>query len=281
MSEYGLPALYAVFLWWSATGLVLLLDGLPRSTFRWTLLGATAVSGAALFGLARTSAETSVGSAYVAFTCGVLVWGWHEVTFLTGWLTGPRKTACARGCRGWRHFGHGIQAILYHELAIILAAAVVVWLTWGAPNQVGVWTFMILWGMRQSAKLNLFLGVRNPGVEFLPEHLKYLGGFFTTRPMNLLFPVSVTAATAMLTLILKRALEADASPFEVAGLALAASLMALAVLEHWFLVLPLPSESLWSWGLGSRASRKPPLPTRPPDCDPPAKLAPALILPKD
>ena len=28
----------------------------------------------------------------------------------------------------------------------------------------------------------------------------------------------------------------------------------LAVLEHWFLVLPLPSEALWSWGLRSRAS---------------------------
>jgi hypothetical protein len=29
--------------------------------------------------------------------------------------------------------------------------------------------------------------------------------------------------------------------------------MALAVLEHWFMVLPLPFEALWRWGLRSRA----------------------------
>ena len=29
--------------------------------------------------------------------------------------------------------------------------------------------------------------------------------------------------------------------------------MALAILEHWFLVLPLPAAALWNWGLKSRA----------------------------
>jgi hypothetical protein len=27
--------------------------------------------------------------------------------------------------------------------------------------------------------------------------------------------------------------------------------MGLAILEHWFLVLPLPSEKLWKWGFKS------------------------------
>ena len=27
---------------------------------------------------------------------------------------------------------------------------------------------------------------------------------------------------------------------------------ALALLEHWFMVLPLPSEKLWDWGMRSR-----------------------------
>jgi len=30
--------------------------------------------------------------------------------------------------------------------------------------------------------------------------------------------------------------------------------LALAVLEHWFMVLPLPSEKLWHWAMG-RARR--------------------------
>jgi len=25
------------------------------------------------------------------------------------------------------------------------------------------------------------------------------------------------------------------------------------VVEHWFMVLPLPSQALWNWGLRSRA----------------------------
>jgi hypothetical protein len=29
--------------------------------------------------------------------------------------------------------------------------------------------------------------------------------------------------------------------------ALSVSLLGLAVIEHWFMVLPLPSERLWSW----------------------------------
>ncbi len=32
----------------------------------------------------------------------------------------------------------------------------------------------MLWAMRQSAKLNLFLGVRNLSDELLPPHLRYL-----------------------------------------------------------------------------------------------------------
>ena len=31
--------------------------------------------------------------------------------------------------------------------------------------------------------------------------------------------------------------------------AFAATLMALAILEHWFLVLPIPAETLWAWSL--------------------------------
>ena len=40
MVQYGLPVLYALFVWWFSTGLIIYLDGLPRSTYRWTMLGA-------------------------------------------------------------------------------------------------------------------------------------------------------------------------------------------------------------------------------------------------
>ena len=49
--------------------------------------------------------------------------------------------------------------------------------------------------MRESAKLNLFLGVRNLSEEFLPAHLAYLQSYFRRRSMNMLFPFSVTVST--------------------------------------------------------------------------------------
>ena len=257
MADYGLPVLYALFLWWFSTGLVLYLDGLPARTYRWSMLGASALLGAALYGLARSGADASVGGAYVAFTCGLVIWGWHEISFLMGYVTGPRRTPCSEGCRGWRHFVHATQTILYHELAIAATAAALVALTWDEENQVGTRTFVILWGMRLSAKLNVFLGVPNLSEEFLPEQLQYLKSYLKKKPMNLLFPVSVTVSTVIAALLVRSALAADASAFEVAGFVFLAALLALAILEHWFLVLPLPDAALWSWALRSRSEPAP------------------------
>lgn len=257
MSDYGLPVLYALFVWWFSTGAIIYLDGLPQRTFRWSMLGATLVFAASIYGLWVTSADGSVAGAYIAFTCGLLAWGWQEISFYMGFVTGPRKDVCPEDCRGWRHFVHAIQTSLYHELAIIASAAVVVWVTWGGENQIGMWTFMVLWWMHQSAKLNVFLGVRNLNEDFLPDHLEFLKGFLTKKPMNLLFPVSVTVSTVIAVALVEEAIAPGATAFEVAGFTFLATLMALAILEHWFLVLPLPSAALWQWGLRSRKPGKP------------------------
>ena len=256
MLQYGLPVLYALFVWWFSTLAVIFLDNLPRHTFRWSLLGGTLLFGIGLYGLASSSADASVRGAYQAFTFGLLVWGWQELSFYTGYVTGPRRHACDAGCSGWRHFGHALQVSLYHELAIIASVAAIVWLTWGQPNQIGTWTFVVLWWMHESARLNVFLGVRNVNEEFLPEHLKFLRSFLTTRPMNLLFPISVTVSTVIAALLFQRAFTADASAFDTAGYTFLGAMMTLAILEHWFLVLPLPAAELWRWGLRQRDARR-------------------------
>ena len=87
--------------------------------------------------------------------------------------------------------------MLHHELALLLLGALLVALTWHAPNHGALVTFTILWVMRQSAKLNVFLGVRNLNESFLPVHLEYLQSYFRRRAMNLLFPFSVIAGTAV------------------------------------------------------------------------------------
>jgi putative photosynthetic complex assembly protein 2 len=39
---------------------------------------------------------------------------------------------------------------------------------------------------------------------------------------------------------------------DIVGFALLSALSALALLEHWFMVLPLPDEKLWRWMLAER-----------------------------
>ncbi len=248
MALYVTPAAFALAVWWFSTGVIVYLNNLPPRTFRWSMAGGSLIAAAALYRLHVSSGLATPAAAYTAFTCGVLVWGWHEMAFFMGLLTGPRRTACPHGCGGWAHFGHGIQACLDHELAIIISAVAVLWATLGAPNQVGLWTFMILWGMRQSAKLNVFLGVRNLNEEFLPAHLMFLKSFMKRRPMNALFPVSIVLGTWITAILVAHAGEAQ-TRFQSVGLTFLITMLALGVIEHWFLVLPLPFARIWGWWL--------------------------------
>ncbi len=255
MSSPWIAIGFAVFMWWFCTGIVLLLDNLPRTTFRWSLFLSSALGVAALFGLAHTASQDTLAGAYCAFTCALLVWGWHELTFLTGWITGPRRTALPPGVEGWARFRAAVGAILWHELAILAVGALIVAMTWGQINQVGTLTFVLLWVMRVSAKLNLFLGVRNLSEEFLPQHLAYMASYFRRRPMNALLPWSVIGGIAWVTVLVVGLQTPGASPAAVVGTVLVATLLVMAVVEHLLLVLPLPSTALWRWAMRRQASR--------------------------
>lgn len=271
MLNVALPVLFAVFVWWFSTGIVLLLDGLPRTTFRWSHLLSTLLGLGAFVGLAHTAPQTTPAGAFCAFTCALLLWGWHELSFLTGWVTGPRQHAADPGTHGWQRFVQAVQAILWHELAILASGLLVVAITWGAANQVGTQTFAVLWVMRISAKLNVFLGVRNLSIELLPPHLSYLASFFRKRAMNLLFPVSVSASTVVAVWMVNEALDSAAGSARAIGLLLVATLLWLAILEHWLLVLPLQATALWQWAMrnrdGAAAAQPEPLVIAPMDSD--------------
>lgn len=249
-------AVYTVFVWWFSTGVILYLNGLPKPSFKWTMSAATLVLAAALYALQMTSTVTEPWAAYCAFTSAVLVWAWQEIGFLLGYVTGSRRSDCPMGARGWRRFGYAAEAILYHEMALV-ALALLVWLmTRGGENQIGLWTYLVLWAMRQSAKLNVYFGVRNLNVEFLPLHLRYLQTYFTSRPMNAFLPFSVMVATIVAVPIWEAVAAATPGSFSAAGLTLVAMLLSLAILEHFFLVIPLPFEALWKWGLRSRVANQ-------------------------
>ena len=130
-----------------------------------------------------------------------------------------------------------------------MAVALAIWGLCGkAVNNWGLCAYLLLWAMHLSARLNVFLGVRNVSEEFVPAHMAVLKSFLTRKSMNLLFPFSVTAATIGAVLLFQQAFSADLEA-ERAGWSLLAALAALAVFEHWMLMLPVPVEKLWKWSL--------------------------------
>ena len=60
-------------------------------------------------------------------------------------------------------------------------------------------------------------------------------------------PLSVTGSTIACALLFGETSAAGADAFRAVGFTLLGTLMALAVLEHWFMLLPLPFEAPW-WG---------------------------------
>jgi putative photosynthetic complex assembly protein 2 len=203
----------------------------------------------ALCGLSVTANDTSIGAAYMAFSCIIFLWGAQEIAFLSGWLTGPRAEPCPPDAKGFVRLSYALQAIIYHEISLLSCGAVVAAMTLNTENQVGLWTYVALWVLRQSAKINLFLGVPVTNDELMPDAVQFLKTYFARKPVSAFFPLSVTLATAVLVVMIQRIVEVATTPFEVVGLTLVSTLFALGVVEHWFMLLPLPAMTLWSWGI--------------------------------
>ncbi len=250
MSSPWIAALIALFLWWFATGAILMIVKRTERAGGAAPGRAAIVSlpllGAGLAGVVVSAGDPTVAGAYHAFLSALAVWGWIELAFLTGAVTGPNRHPCPPRTPEWERFVRAWGTIAYHEMLLAATLALLLWLSADAVNIFGFWTFAVLFFARISAKLNLFFGVPKINVEFLPETLSHLPSHFRTARMNALFPVSVTALTFAAGCWVERLVEVD-DPGQQVGFALLVALTALALLEHWFMVLPLPDEKLWRW----------------------------------
>jgi len=254
LSPVVIALLAAVLLWWFSTGAILVAvrlaeRGGKRAGFRATLFGLPLlIVGGWVF--PATLSDPSLMGVYGAFLSILALWGWVELAFLTGTVTGPHEEPLPPNRPGWERFLRAWSTIAYHEVVLTLLFAFVVLSSFSAENMVGTYTFLILYFARISAKLNLFLGVSQVNTEFLPRHLEHLGSHFKIARMNWFFPVSITALTFALACWIERLITAETVSNQ-AGFALLAGLTALALLEHWLLILPLPDAKLWRWMLPS------------------------------
>jgi putative photosynthetic complex assembly protein 2 len=150
-------ALFSVLSWWLGTGAILWLVRLPASTFRWSMFGLSFLLGLSLWTAAISMRSHTVLNAYIGFVSVIAMWSWHEMAFLTGWLTGPRRVVLDDGLNLRERFIQSFQVLLHHELALVFNFGVLLALQQGQPNHMALCTFALLWCMRLSAKLNLFL----------------------------------------------------------------------------------------------------------------------------
>jgi putative photosynthetic complex assembly protein 2 len=257
----GLPILFATFVWWFSTGLILGLSLLPGVSRGMIMFGATVTLAVALMVLRLWSVDSSVAAVYVTFTAALMVWAWIEVAFLTGYVTGPSLEPCPPNAKGVDRFLRALATLLWHEVAILVGFALVIFFGWGVGGFTAVAAYAILLAMRMSVKINIFLGVPHAPYAFLPSHLRHLGSYFRTRPVTAFFPLSIICAS-VLTGYLSYLAYASTSVSEATSFALLATLAAFALLEHWFLALSVASENLWRWVLPAHKSmpQTPPAP---------------------
>jgi putative photosynthetic complex assembly protein 2 len=251
LAAFLMPAGAVIAAWWIGTAAIMRLDRLPRRSFPFSVAAGCvlAITGALLVAFSNEAA-TSHG-AYAGFVGTLLIWSCVEIAFLTGAVVGPRRLPCPPAT-GVVRFSLAVQAILYHEIALVAAGILVVGASWGGANLTAIWCFAVLWSMRASAKLNLHFGVPNLGEELLPDHLRYLGSYFSRGPVSPLFPVTVGLAVLVAMPLWKSAYDHGAAGFDGAQAVIVATLLTLAIAEHLFMILPIPQSLLWGGGVPDR-----------------------------
>ncbi|MEM7781064.1 MAG: putative photosynthetic complex assembly protein PuhE [Pseudomonadota bacterium] len=261
-SGHIVPFIVTVAIWFMATGLIALsvadgADHRGRSTFRRSVVlgGVGGIIG--LVAILFAMQSVSVAAVYTAFAGALLVWGWHEIGFLTGAAAGPRRTPCPPDARGLSRFLQASSTVIHHEVALALTALMLISLSWNAPNQIGAIVFVVMFGLRLSSKINLFVGVPNSTTEMLPTHLDYLKSYFGHNRMTVLLAVSIIAILALSGYFADLAMASPAGSPEMIGASLLTALCLLGALEHVFLALPFRDGMLWGWALPDRGSQRP------------------------
>lgn len=250
LAEHGLPLLAVAALWFASTGLLLWLGSRPATTFGRSLFwsGAAASAGALLLGL--TVDRTDIAGAYAGFIAALAIWGWHELSFLLGVVAGPNRSPCPPQLAGWARFRAAAATLIHHELALAVTAILLLALSWGHPNPTGAIAFALLFALRLSAKLNLFLGVPAFADEMMPPRLAYLRSYFGAAPANPLFPLSLVGTVCLAGWFAAAAIASDGGAAAAATMLFALAL--LGAVEHLFLVVPFREAVLWRWARGGR-----------------------------
>ncbi len=238
------PILIVIAVWWFGTGIVLYLQQ-RIAVVRTPLIATLSVlSIAALVGLYVGSNGTQHWQSYVGFVSAIVLWGCIELSYYTGLVSGVHQRTCPDGIDTIKRFKLALGASIWHEVSVLFAGGVVLTLLLGSDNPAGLYSFLVLWLMRWSSKLNLFFGVPNFNTDWFPQRLAYAHSYIRRAPVTLFFPVSVSIAGLIAMQLITSSLAKP--PAEALATLLPAVLLLLAILEHVFMALPIADSELWN-----------------------------------
>jgi putative photosynthetic complex assembly protein 2 len=250
-SSLALPFAVVVALWFVSTGLVAMISHRLRASFGRTLVIACAAAFLGLTLVVLTAQSTAIWATYASFFGGLLIWSWHEISFLTGAVAGTHRDARPPYVTGWQRFGMATLALIHHEVALAMTAGLLLSFAAVTANPTGAYAFGLLLIFRLSSKLNIYWGVPNLSDELLPHHLSYLKSYFGPKRLLPWLPLSILVIVGLAVYFGLLALSGAPGNVAVqAGLLCCLSL--LAALEHIFLALPFRDSALWSWAMGKQ-----------------------------
>jgi putative photosynthetic complex assembly protein 2 len=121
MANPWIAALVALVLWWASTGVILMRvrqadNAGPHGADQhlWSVfLGLPLLLGGFL-GVQYSLTGASVQAAYAGFVSALAIWGWVELSFLSGIITGPNQSPCPPAVREPERFVREIGTIAWH-----------------------------------------------------------------------------------------------------------------------------------------------------------------------
>lgn len=238
----------AIFIWWFATGAVIALARLGTKFPGTVMAIVTSIAMAGLYGLLVSQSMAGTAGTYLGFGSALALWAWHETTFLLGLITGPRRVALSQEPVQKSRFRAAFLTVRDHEIALALTALLLLVFLHDGGNLTGLLTFLLLWVMRISTKLNIYLGAEHAISDMLPDRLAYLKTYFRTDRTSRWFYASLAFNIAVLVVLVSLAVQTPAEPERVMW-SLLATFCALALVEHLFLVLPVRDSALWAWAI--------------------------------
>lgn len=256
----GLGITLTLVAWWVGTGAVFLAARGGLQKRRWAFVGALVLLGVALAAVPVLGAYQGLSGTLLALLSGFTAWAWVELSFYTGFITGPSVAEPDPDASLAERFRHALAACLWHELLIPILGAVLLLLSFSGGNPWAFRIYVTFWLLHEAARINVLIGVPHPFAELLPEHLSHLKPYTVARKAGWPIRLTLVAHTVAAGVLLVAALGA-AEPGARLGWMVLGALVSLGWLENLVLMLPIPLERLWrsvGMGKGDATVRTPP-----------------------